>query len=79
MDAMEHIFSLAREDCTKLLEIHLESIMKESLKSLSNKFPSIPGSQQSISLCTTRLSHAVSVERGITEVKTLRDCHLWIL
>ena len=70
MDAMEHIFSLAREDSSKLLEVHLECIMKENLMSLSNKFPLIPGSQRSISFCTTRLSHEVSVERGI-KVKTL--------
>ncbi|XP_068723321.1 microtubule-associated protein futsch-like [Montipora capricornis] len=57
MDAMEYIFSLAREDSSNVLEFHAECIMEEDLMSLSSKFPLIPGSQRSITFCTTPVSH----------------------
>ena len=52
--------SLAGEDSSTVLEFRPECIMEEDLDSLSSKFPLIPGSQGSITFCTTRLSEKVS-------------------
>lgn len=66
MDALEYMFSVAREDSSNVLEFKPECIMREDLMSLSSKFPLIPGSQRSITFCTTPLSQKVSfyMKRG---------------
>ena len=60
MDAMAYVFSLARANSSNVLEFNPGYIMREHLMSLSSKFPLIPGSQRSITLCTTCLSEKVS-------------------
>lgn len=60
MDAMACVFSLARSNSSNVLEFNPDYIMREDLMSLSSKFPLIPGSQRSITLCTTCLSEKVS-------------------
>lgn len=62
MDAMAYMFSVAREDSSNVLEFKPECIMEEDLMSLSSKFPLIPGSQRSITFCTTTLSQKVRNE-----------------
>ncbi|XP_078364195.1 uncharacterized protein LOC144648540 [Oculina patagonica] len=56
MDAMAFMFSVARENSSNVLEFDPECIMQEDLMSLSSKFPLIPGSQRSITFCTTSIS-----------------------
>ncbi|XP_020602170.1 fibrous sheath-interacting protein 2-like [Orbicella faveolata] len=56
MDAMAYMFSVARANSSNVLEFNPECIMQEDLMSLSSKFPLIPGSQRSITFCTTCLS-----------------------
>lgn len=60
MDAMAYMFSVAREDSSNVLEFKPECSIQEDLMSLSSKFPLIPGSQRSITFCTTTLSQQVS-------------------
>lgn len=62
MDALAYMFSIARKDSSNELEFKPEWIMQEDLMSLSSKFPLIPGSQRSITFCTTPLSQKVSNE-----------------
>lgn len=59
MDAMAYMFSVARANSSNVLEFNPECIMQEDLMSLSSKFPLIPGSQRSITFCTTCLSQKV--------------------
>ena len=61
---MAFMFSIARENSSNVLEFNPECIMREDLMSLSSKFPLIPGSQRSITFCTTCLSQKVSVLFG---------------
>ena len=64
MDAMAYLFSVARANSSNVLEFKPECIMQEDLMSLSSKFPLIPGSQRSITFCTTCLSQKVRYLRG---------------
>lgn len=70
MDAMAYMFSVARANSSNVLEFNPECIMQEDLMSLSSKFPLIPGSQRSITFCTTCLSQKVRYFWGKIQISS---------